>query len=100
MQNFSPNPNFTEYLQQANDSLVTMVQIETKEALEVVDEIAPLVDLLFIGPFDLGNSIGFPILDGNMAPELKDAMAKILKAAHSAGKKCGMYATSGEQAKM
>lgn len=26
----------TEYLQQANDSLVTIVQIETKEALENV----------------------------------------------------------------
>ena len=27
----------TEYLQQANDALVTIVQIETKEALENVD---------------------------------------------------------------
>ena len=29
-------PTSTEYLQQANDSLVTIVQIETKEALENV----------------------------------------------------------------
>jgi 4-hydroxy-2-oxoheptanedioate aldolase len=36
MQNFSSNPSITEYLQQANDSLVTIVQIETKEALECV----------------------------------------------------------------
>ena len=36
MQNFSNNPSITEYLQEANDSLVTIVQIETMEALESV----------------------------------------------------------------
>jgi 4-hydroxy-2-oxoheptanedioate aldolase len=35
-----------------------------------------------------------------MAPELKAAIARILAACRNAGKKCGMYATSGEQAKM
>lgn len=98
MQNFSPVPSFTEYLQQANDALLTMVQIETKEALDVVDEIAALVDVLFIGPFDLGNNIGYPIINGDVKPELKAAIAKILNAAHSAGKKCGMYAAGGEEA--
>ena len=45
-----------EYLQQANDGLLTMVQIETKEALLAVDDIAAVegIDVLFIGPFDLG----------------------------------------------
>lgn len=47
-----------------------------------------------------GNNIGHPILDGVMAPELKQAIARILAACRSAGKKCGMYATSGEQAKL
>lgn len=98
MQNFSPIPSFTEYLQQANDAILTMVQIETKEALAAVEEIAPLVDVLFIGPFDLGNNIGYPIINGDVKPELKEAIAKILKAAKSAGKKCGMYASSGEEA--
>lgn len=98
MQNFSPIPSFTEYLQQANDAILTMVQIETKEALAAVEEIAPLVDVLFIGPFDLGNNIGYPIINGDMKPELKEAIAKILKAAKSAGKKCGMFSSSGEEA--
>ena len=35
MQNFSGQTQ-TEYLEQANDSLLTIVQIETKEALENV----------------------------------------------------------------
>lgn len=98
MQNFNPVPSFTDYLQQANDALLTMVQIETKEALDAVEEIAPLVDVLFIGPFDLANSIGYPIINGDVKPELKDAIAKILEAAKGAGKKCGMYCSSGEEA--
>lgn len=55
---FNPVPSFTDYLQQANDALLTIVQIETKEALEAVDEIAAVdgIDALFIGPFDLGTS--------------------------------------------
>lgn len=99
LQNFEPGLTFTEYLQQANDSLLTMVQIETREALEVVEEIALLVDVVFVGPFDLGNNIGFPIIDGKMAPELDEAIDRILTAAVVAGKKCGIYCTSGEQAK-
>ncbi|KAJ4295881.1 hypothetical protein N0V88_004583 [Collariella sp. IMI 366227] len=99
LQNFEPGLTFTEYLQQANDSLLTMVQIETREALEVVEEIALLADVVFVGPFDLGNNIGFPIIDGKMAPELDEAIDRILTAALVAGKKCGIYCTSGEQAK-
>ncbi|KAG5950038.1 hypothetical protein E4U53_005538 [Claviceps sorghi] len=99
---FSPVPSLTEYLQQANDALLTMVQIETQEALDEVEEIAAVdgVDVLFIGPFDLGNSIGHPIINGVMTAELKAAIAKILAACRRAGKKCGIYATGGEQAKL
>ncbi|KAK3394785.1 Pyruvate/Phosphoenolpyruvate kinase-like domain-containing protein [Podospora didyma] len=99
MQSFHPIPTFTEYLQQANESLLTMVQIETQEALDLVEQIAPLVDVLFIGPFDLGNNIGHPIIDGKMDPELDEAIAKVLRAGVAAGTKCGIFCTSGEQAK-
>jgi 4-hydroxy-2-oxoheptanedioate aldolase len=102
MERFSPAPTFTEYLQGANSTLVTIVQIETQEALDSVKDIAAVdgIDVLFIGPFDLGNNIGHPILDGVVEQELKDAMAKILKASHDNGKKCGVFSVSGEQAKM
>lgn len=99
LQNFQSGLTLTEYLQQANESLLTMVQIETREALESVEEIAPLVDVVFIGPFDLGNNIGRPIIDGKMEPELNEAIARIQKATVAAGRKCGIYCTSGEQAK-
>ncbi|KAK3362143.1 Pyruvate/Phosphoenolpyruvate kinase-like domain-containing protein [Lasiosphaeria ovina] len=99
MQTFQPEPTFTEYLQQANESILTMVQIETKGALESVDQIATLVDVVFVGPFDLGNSIGHPITNGKIGQELDDAITKVLKAALAAGKKSGIFCTSGEQAK-
>ncbi|KAL9119655.1 MAG: hypothetical protein Q9187_003796, partial [Circinaria calcarea] len=92
----------TEYLQQANEALVTIAQIETMEALENIEEIAkvPGIDVLFIGPFDLGNNIGHPILDGTMQPELKEAIAKIVRAAKENKKSTGIYATSGDQARL
>ncbi|KAK7179723.1 hypothetical protein DPSP01_001352 [Paraphaeosphaeria sporulosa] len=101
MERFNPVPTMTEYLQQANESLLTMVQIETQEALDNIDEIAavPGIDLLFVGPFDLGNNIGHPILNGVMKPELEQAVDKVLEATHKAGKKCGFFASSAEQAK-
>ncbi|KAF4549577.1 Hypothetical protein D9617_21g097980 [Elsinoe fawcettii] len=81
--------------QKANQGLVTVVQIETKEALKNVDEIAsvPGVDVLLIGPFDLGNNIGYPIID-SMHDEVKAAITKIHESAKKAGKRTGIYYTS------
>ncbi|KAK4101661.1 Phosphoenolpyruvate/pyruvate domain-containing protein [Parathielavia hyrcaniae] len=99
LQNFGPGLSMTDYLQQANEGLLTMVQVETQEALESVEEIAPLVDVVFVGPFDLGNNIGHPIIGGKMDPELDEAITRILKATVAAGKKCGIYCSSGEEAR-
>ncbi|KAL9625785.1 MAG: hypothetical protein Q9160_000105 [Pyrenula sp. 1 TL-2023] len=95
------DPTGIEYLDQANEGLVTIVQIETREALQNVEQIAavPGIDVLLIGPYDLGNNIGHPIR-GEVPQELKEAIEKILKAARSAGKGAGIYSISGEQAKM
>jgi len=91
----------TDYLQQANDAILTMVQIETKEALEDVEAIAavPGIDVLFVGPFDLGNNIGHPILDGTMHENLLAAIDRVLKAANGAGKKAGIFCSNGPQGK-
>lgn len=90
-----------EYLDQANDSLVIAVQIETKSALENVKEIAmvPGIDVLFVGPFDLGASMGHPITAGKMDKELVDAIQSVQEAAQAAGIAAGIYCDSGEDAK-
>lgn len=94
------NEPLTYYLQHANSSLQTIVQIETASALAQVREIAALpgVDCLLIGPFDLGNNIGRPIM-GEMHQELKDAIESIKDAAHAEGKKVGIYCGGGDQAR-
>ncbi|EXJ80156.1 2,4-dihydroxyhept-2-ene-1,7-dioic acid aldolase [Capronia coronata CBS 617.96] len=88
------------YLENANDHILTIVQIETQEALANVDEIAKVdgIDVLFVGPFDLGNNIGHPIR-GEFAPELKEAILKVQAAARNAGKKTGIYCTDGKMAR-
>ncbi|GKZ67840.1 hypothetical protein AnigIFM50267_002392 [Aspergillus niger] len=90
-----------EYLEQANDSLVIAVQIETKSALENVKEIAkvPGIDVLFVGPFDLGVSIGHPIIGGKMDQMLVEAIQSVQEAAQAAGIAAGIYCDSGEDAK-
>ena len=91
-----------EYLQQANTSLVTIVQIETSLALQNLEAIAatPGIDVLLIGPYDLGNSIGHPITAANdLHPELKSAIQTIHAAAKKAGKTTGIYCTDGDEAR-
>lgn len=98
---FHPSLGSGSYLQEANEALLTIVQIETKEALENVTNIAaiPGIDVLFVGPFDLGNNIGYPVVDGVTHPRLVEAIMQVLVAAHEAGKKAGIFCTSGEQSK-
>lgn len=74
----------TGYAQKASDELCLLVQVETADALERLEEIAAVegVDGIFIGPSDLAASMGHP---GNVAhPEVKsavvDAIARISKA--------------------
>ncbi|KZO99100.1 Phosphoenolpyruvate/pyruvate domain-containing protein [Calocera viscosa TUFC12733] len=92
-------PSLGEYFFQANDAILLMVQIETAEAVENVDAIAALegVHMLMVGPFDLSNSLGVPLVRGE-TEKLKDAIAKIKATADKYGKWTGIYSTSAEDA--
>ena len=52
----------------------------------------------FIGPWDLGNNIGHPVL-GDFDPELSQAITRIREAAKSAGKWSGIYCPNGDVAR-
>ena len=56
------NKNPLSYIEKANNSLINIIQIETKTALENVKEIASIngVDCLWVGHFDLTNFLGIP----------------------------------------
>ena len=69
-----------------NRELSLLVQVETKEALANIEEIAavPGVDI-FVGPSDLASSLGYP---GKPAhPAVRDACRTIVSAARRHGKK-------------
>ncbi len=78
-----------EYLQHANRHVFTAVQIETREALEQVEEIAAIegLDSVALGPNDLSGAIGqLGHLDD---PKVNEAIRRVADAAHAAGKSCG-----------
>lgn len=80
-----------EYLAAAHDRTLVGIQIETAEALAEVDAIAatPGVDLLFVGPADLGLSIG--AIGPNHQDRLAEAVERIAAAGRAAGKALGIF---------
>jgi len=52
--------DFKEYVERANDAVVTIVQIENEAGLENAEEIAAVdgIDALFVGPADLSANLG------------------------------------------
>lgn len=55
------------------------------------------VDVLFVGPFDLGNSLGCPVVSDELHPTLVSSIARIREAAVKAGKRTGIFCTGGDQ---
>ncbi|MDG2384805.1 MAG: aldolase/citrate lyase family protein [Pirellulaceae bacterium] len=88
----------TEYTQAANEQTVVIMQIETADALENVEEIAQVdgIDILMMGPADLSLQLGVP--DDFSHPKLMDAMKRIAEAAGQFGKDWGRPAGSPEEA--
>lgn len=81
------------YIQGANEVVVTLAMIETREALDNVEAIArtPDLDALYIGPSDLAQSLGFPIQIDPTGSDVMAAIERILAAAKAAGIKAGMH---------
>ena len=82
--------NFQPYLEASADALLTIVQIETRTAVENVDAIASVrgVDVLFIGPTDLSHSYG--ILGEFDHPDFLHAIDLTVAAAKRHGKSLGI----------
>lgn len=92
--------SLTDYYRDANSSTLVIAQVELKSALEQVEDIAKVegIDVLFVGPMDLSNSIGHSIaLTGSQSPEVVDAIERIRVAAKEGGKFSGFWTASGEQ---
>lgn len=91
--------SFAEYLRKANDMTTLVVQIETREALDNIDEILSVkdVDVAFMGPTDLTVSLG--LFDDRTNPKVIEAMKTVIKSCESHGKVPGVLAASPDEAK-
>lgn len=76
---------FTEYVQNANGSFTTIAQIESREGLQNVEEIAAVegIDALFVGPADMSGALG--VFGEDDPYELTEAMNRVIDAAADAG---------------
>lgn len=85
-----------EYLRRANDDLLTVIQIETPEAVEAANAIAAIegVDVLFVGPSDLSFSMGIHRQVDH--PDFRSAIKRVVQACAEHGKKAGILANSPE----
>jgi 4-hydroxy-2-oxoheptanedioate aldolase len=82
--------DFEEYYLHAHESLVTVIQIETPQAVANIDEIAAVdgADVLFVGPTDLSYNMG--IRDQLDHPDFRAALKKVSEAAKKHGKAAGI----------
>ena len=91
------NQNPLSYIEKANNSLINIIQIETKIALENVKEIASIngVDCLWVGHFDLTNFLGIP---GNFSSKkYLNAINEIVDAAVTYKKSLGIMVNNKQE---
>jgi len=86
------------YFAQASEEMCLIVQIESRQALENLDEIAAVdgVDGVFIGPSDLAASLGHLGKTGH--PDVQAAIADALKRIAASGKAAGIFCADAAQA--
>jgi len=82
-----------DYPQHANDTVVAFAMIETKQALDRLDDILSVegLEAIYIGPSDLSLSMGCkPVFDDVDAP-VAQAIAHIAERAKAHGVQCGIH---------
>lgn len=89
---------FAEYVAEANDSTLLIVQIEHKDAVANIEEIldVPGIDGTFIGPYDLSMSMGLP---GQLDhPSIVEARNTVLAATKRRGLAAGIHLVHPDRA--
>jgi 4-hydroxy-2-oxoheptanedioate aldolase len=87
-----------DYFRRADDEMCVLVQLETRPAVEALEEIAAVdgVDGVFIGPSDLSASLGF--LGEPRHPSVRAVIEDACRRAHAVGKPIGILAPVEEDA--
>lgn len=83
------------------DRVIVLPMVESADGLANAAAIAavPGVDGLFIGPGDLGQSLGHGLGQNRTEPAMVDAFERVRAAARQADKRCGIFAVSADYAR-
>lgn len=95
-QSWSITQPLSEYVSTANRDTLVMVQIENIKAVEVLSEImeVPGVDVLYVGPNDLAQSMGHPGRPDH--PEVQAVIDQICETARDSNLALGTVANDAE----
>jgi 4-hydroxy-2-oxoheptanedioate aldolase len=90
-----------DYVKAANDTVLTFAMIETRKAMENLDDIlsTPGLDAVYVGPADLGLSLGGEPRGDQTDPKIVDAIQTILKACKKHKVYAGIHCGSPEYAR-
>ena len=86
------------YFGTANDDVAVIPMIETRQALDNLDAIldVPGVDAIYVGPSDLGISLGLPPRMDREEPEMLGHYERLVKAARGRGLGIGIHCATGQ----
>lgn len=92
--------DWPSYARTANDEILVIVQIESAQGLQHVDEIlsVPGIDVAFVGPNDLHAQLGLTPSSDGTEPEFLEALERIKAAALKHHVTPGIFSGSGEAA--
>jgi 4-hydroxy-2-oxoheptanedioate aldolase len=90
-----------DYVAHANDTVLSIVQIETRNGLDNIEAIARVagLDMLYVGPSDLGLSLGRAVKADQTDPVVVEAIDRVLAQARRAGLAAGIFCKSVEYAR-
>jgi 4-hydroxy-2-oxoheptanedioate aldolase len=82
------------YVERANRETMVVIHIETREAVAAIEDYVAIegVDVLFLGPMDLSQSLGHPGQPGH--PDVVAAMERVAAVVVPSDKVLGIYAGS------
>ncbi len=89
------------YLHSANAMTLAIAMIETREALEALDDIltTPGIDGVFVGPSDLSIALNRGVVVDPHGADVEAALSRIVERAHAHGKFAGLFCLDGARAK-
>ena len=90
-----------DYLKKANETVLTFAMIETRKAMDNLDAIisTPGLDAVYVGPSDLGLSLGREPKGDQTDPVVVEAIDAILASCKKHGVRGGIHCSSTDYAK-